>query len=295
MLTFRSASAAYSELWDKQGATSIGGFRSGCTSNLVAADGVLNAPDYTRTCTCSYQNQTSLALVHMPPDDPDNPWVETWSFNYYPPPEIPKPVKQVGINFGAPGNRYDEDRALWIEFPSVGGPSPDIPIYIDSENPKLFRNHASHVEKEDSHPNWIVSSGIEGEATIKIRPFIQPEAPEERVEAFKQNAFTKQLPKNPYEATGDYDTPRPHTIRLHFAEPESLKPGDRVFDVYIQGNKVLENFDMMKSTGGVKRPIKMEFAGIQIKDDLEISIKSADPRKRYMPIICGVEIVAENG
>jgi len=23
-------------------------------------------PHYTRTCTCSYQNQTSLALVHMP-------------------------------------------------------------------------------------------------------------------------------------------------------------------------------------------------------------------------------------
>ena len=295
LLTFRSASAAYAELWDKQGTTSIGGFRSGCTSNLVAADGVLNAPDYTRTCTCSYQNQTSLALVYMPPDDPDNPWVETWSFNYYPPPDAPKPVKRIGVNFGAPGNRFDEEGALWIEFPSVGGPSPDIPIYIDSKNSKLFRNHASHIQKENSHPNWVVSSGIEGEATIRIRPFIQPASIPERIDAFNHNAFTRQLPNEPYVAVGGFENPSPHTVRLFFAEPELVKPGDRVFDVYIQGSKVLQNFDMMKNTGGVQRPIEMEFAGIQIKDDLEISIKSADPRKVYMPIICGVEIIAENG
>ena len=31
--------------------TNLGGSKSGCTSNLIVADGVLNAPDYIRTCT----------------------------------------------------------------------------------------------------------------------------------------------------------------------------------------------------------------------------------------------------
>ncbi len=66
MLTFRSGAAGFYDLLSESGTGNLGGFKSGCTSNLVVANGVLNAPDYTRTCSCSYQNQTSLALVHMP-------------------------------------------------------------------------------------------------------------------------------------------------------------------------------------------------------------------------------------
>jgi PAS domain S-box-containing protein len=66
VLTFRSAAAGFFDLQGDGGTGTFGGFRSSCTSNLIAANGVLNAPDYTRTCSCSYQNQTSLALVHMP-------------------------------------------------------------------------------------------------------------------------------------------------------------------------------------------------------------------------------------
>jgi len=66
LLTFRSAAAGFYDLEHDGGTGNFGGFRSSCTSNLLAANGVLNAPDYTRTCSCSYQNQTSLALVHVP-------------------------------------------------------------------------------------------------------------------------------------------------------------------------------------------------------------------------------------
>jgi len=41
--------------------TNLGGFKSGCTPNLIVADGVLNAPDYTRTCT----NQGALATASL--------------------------------------------------------------------------------------------------------------------------------------------------------------------------------------------------------------------------------------
>ena len=66
LLSFRSAAAGFYDLVADGGTGNLGGFKSGCTSNLIAAAGVLNAPDYTRTCQCSYQNQTSLAFIHMP-------------------------------------------------------------------------------------------------------------------------------------------------------------------------------------------------------------------------------------
>ena len=124
LLTFRSAAAGYFDLANDGGTGNWGGFRSSCTANLVAADGVLNAPDYTRTCTCSYQNQCSLALVPMPD-------VETWTFN--PIPSSGQRVRRLGINFGAPGDRKADDGTLWLDFPSVGGPSPDVPLTITGD------------------------------------------------------------------------------------------------------------------------------------------------------------------
>ena len=43
MLTFRSGAAGYYDLLNDGGTGNFGGFKSGCTSNLVVANGVLNA------------------------------------------------------------------------------------------------------------------------------------------------------------------------------------------------------------------------------------------------------------
>ena len=122
LLTFRSGAAGYFDFCNDGGTGNFGGFRSSCSNNLIVAGGLLNAPDYTRTCVCSYQNQTSLALIHMPE-------VETWtSFGAQTPKQ---PVRRVGINLGAPGDRKADDGTLWLEYPSVGGSSPTVPITIE--------------------------------------------------------------------------------------------------------------------------------------------------------------------
>jgi len=300
LLTFRSAAAAYVSLPDGQGVTTMGGFRSSCTSNLVAADGVLNAPDYTRTCTCSYQNQTSLALIYLSPDDLANPCVESWSFDYYRVPQEPTPVKRIGINFGAPGNRLAEDGTLWVEYPSVGGPSPDIPIRVEFSNGRLFRYHSSHIDRreagdlESTHP-WVSASGIEGEGRILIRPFLQPGTPEDNqiVKAFERNAFTDELSREYDSIVGSHDRPMPYTVRLHFAEPEDAAVGDRVYDVFLQGERVADDFDIVKRAGATNRAVVLAFANIQIEDDLEIRLENAGGKGGRMPILCGVEILAE--
>jgi outer membrane protein assembly factor BamB len=281
LLTFRSASGAFVDLTKGQGTASIGGFKSGCTSNLIIANGVLNAPDYTRTCVCSYQNQASLALIHMPE-------VEYWTFDYYLKPSKPTPVKQVGLNFGAPGNRYTKNKTLWLEFPSVGGPSPDIPIRARYENPKWFRHHSSRVEGEF---NWITASAVTGLRELAVRMFIQPGRNPSRVDAFDKHI--EKIPTwSEEQIKGAFGQPRPYTVRLYFAETEEYEVGERLFNVSIQGRQVLEAFDIVKEAGGINRPVVKEFKGINVKDDLRIKLTPA-AESLATSLLCGIEIIAE--
>jgi len=67
ILTLRSNYAAYVDLNAEPRIEVLGGFRSGCTENLIAAGGILSAPaEFSSHCSCNYQIQTSLALVHDP-------------------------------------------------------------------------------------------------------------------------------------------------------------------------------------------------------------------------------------
>jgi len=282
LLTFRSASAAFVDLTRGQGTASIGGFKSGCTSNLIIANGVLNAPDYTRTCICSYQNQASLALVPMPE-------VGYWTFDYYQIPSEATPVKQVGINFGAPGNRYTENGTLWLEFPSIGGPSPDIPVRAKYyEEPRWFRHHSSRVKGKN---NWIAASGVTGLREVSIRMFLQPGRNASKVDAFDKHIG--QIPTWPEERIkGVFEQPRPYTVRLYFAEIEELEIGQRLFNVSLQDRQVLETFDIVKEAGGANRPVVKEFKGINVKDDLRVTLTPVTAVQAG-PLLCGIEIIAE--
>lgn len=166
LLTFRSGAAGFYDLMNDSGTGNFGGFKSGCTSNLVVANGVLNAPDYTRTCSCAYQNQTSLALIHMPD-------LEMWTVNTAAAVDSHgKEIHKVGINFGAPGDRRGANGLLWIEYPIVAGDSPLLSIELDS-TVQVFRHHASTMA--GSELPWVLSSGVTGANEIRIGLKLQDE------------------------------------------------------------------------------------------------------------------------
>lgn len=159
MLTFRSGAAGFYDLLSDAGTGNLGGFKSGCTSNLVVANGVLNAPDYTRTCSCAYQNQTSLALVHMPD-------VELWSVNSLTAASAGDAVlNELAINFGAPGDRRDDRGKLWLEYPTVAGDAPPLAISVNPQA-TTFQHHSSVMV--DSELPWVHSSGLEGIQELRI-------------------------------------------------------------------------------------------------------------------------------
>ena len=252
LLSFRSAAAGFYDLSGNGGTGNFGGFKTSCTSTLVAADGVLNAPDYTRTCQCSYQNQTSLALIHMPE-------LEYWTSNQLN--WSGKPIQNVGINLNAPGDRMAEDGTLWLDFPSVGGESPDIPITIDSTDVSFFRRHSSSLQGNGEE--WIAASGLEGPINMDIT------------------------------MSGESAENASYTVNLYFAELFEKGPNERIFDVFIQGEKVLQNFDISKEAHGPNKTIVKSIKGIKAQDKIAIKCLPSEISPKSKPILCGVELERE--
>lgn len=86
--------------------------------------------------------------------------------------------------------------------------------------------------------------------------------------------------------------PAPYTVRLHFAEPEELAAGQRVFSVALQGKTVLSNFDVVAAAGAPQRGVVKEFKGVVIAKDLQLTFTRA-PGAKAGPLVCGVELIAE--
>jgi outer membrane protein assembly factor BamB len=252
LLTFRSGAAGFCDLCGDGGTGNFGGFRSGCTNNLIVAGGLLNAPDYTRNCTCGYQNQGSLALVPMPDVEM---WTYTGSQN------VTGRVRRVGINFGAPGCRKAEDGTLWLDCPHVGGPSPALPVRLLPNTPECFRRHASQMEG-DGIP-WVAASGVKGVRSVTVT--LAPGARDEKA----------------------------YTVRLHFVEPEHLREGERVFDVALQGQDVLKEFDVVSEAGGSNRAVVREFHRVRVGSELTVTLVPAPAARVPVPLLCGIEVQAE--
>ena len=120
LLTYRSSTASFYDLNTLDGTSSFGGFKSGCSANLIAADGILNAPDYTFTCSCAFQTQASIALIH-------DPSVDYWSA--YDTPRNDKKIERFSINLGAPGDRRC-GKSIWLNYPNLDGATPAVPVRI---------------------------------------------------------------------------------------------------------------------------------------------------------------------
>ncbi|MBA4388654.1 MAG: hypothetical protein C0404_11785 [Verrucomicrobia bacterium] len=81
--------------------------------------------------------------------------------------------------------------------------------------------------------------------------------------------------------------PKLHNVRLYFAETEGANAGERVFDVKMQGQTVLANFDVAAAAGGQNRQVFRDFADVSIKDNLDLEFVP----KIGVPIVSGAEIV----
>ena len=181
------------------------------------------------------------------------------------------PIKNIGINLGAPGNRRAPDGGFWLAYPLLphvaepekeSGLSADISVEAKPEG--VYAHHASRIV--DGHGwSWVAASGYRGIFRLEL----------------------------------DLRTPQPasYEVRLHFAEPDHTAPGKRLFDVLIEEQKVLEDFDIFAAAGGRNRSLVRAFAGIEIEDG-KLTLEFVAPRSRAgetasLPLLCGIELGLE--
>ncbi len=257
MITMRSGTAAFYDKRFESGLVNITGIRSGCTNSIIPANGILNVPYFYEGCTCGYPLACGLGMVHMP--EKFEQWM-AWG-------DIPfrGRIKRLGINFGAPGDRMTESGTLWLDHPSVGGPSPEVSIAVAPESPTYYYRHSLWIEGGSSMP-WVAASGVEGIESVSIG-----------------------LIGEQYEGTDANDV-LPYTVRLHFAEPGDAGPGERVFSVSLQGKEVLRELDIVKAARGPMRGIVRQYKGIKIGRRLELSFTAGSGA----PIISGIELVLDH-
>ncbi|MCU0874642.1 MAG: PQQ-binding-like beta-propeller repeat protein, partial [Pirellulaceae bacterium] len=203
----------------------------GCGICATPACGVFVAPEGRSGCTCPAGIHTSLALY---PKKDSRAWGTGFTGGIAP--TVSLPVRHAAINLGAPGWRQDEPRRLWLPYPArgeTGVVGAWLPKYQHKPE-QFYYVPAELLPIRGTDQPWLYTSGCQAETDLKFRLIEQGGAA------------------------------AAYTVRLHFAEPEDLQPGERVFDVRLQDEPVLKGFDIVQAAGAPRRAVVKEFAGVRV-------------------------------
>jgi len=259
-----------------QVAFGLRGMRSGCTPSILPANGVLSLFNYSHNYP-SDELRSAMALVHRPRNAN---WIALAGRRGPAAAQqllaSKRPILRIGLNLGAPADHMGPHGTPWLrqvkasrpKTDSRGRPIPTAPTLakVAPDGIKVFRRPAVTVRHvPEGALSWVAASGFEGVEQVTI-PLVPRAA----------------------RAAGA-GGPRSYTVSLHFAEPHDARPGSRVFTVLLQGRPVLKDFDLVKEAGGPLRAVVKTFKGVEVKDNLTVSLEA----KTGQPLLCGMEAVAE--
>jgi hypothetical protein len=256
MMFFRSGFIGYYDLYDDSGTKHFAGQRLGCWINAIPTSGLVVIPEASAGCVCLFSITSTVVLE--PREDRSPAW------GIYSVAGSTTPVKKLGVILGAPGDRRDGLEQLWLAYPrpaTVGRME-----FVFDIKPTLLaggsfeaRNEESLVVK-DARVGWLYSSQARGLARCEL-PLI-----------------------------GKDDAPAEYRVTLHFAElQKDVQPGERVFDVKLQGKTVAAALDVAQAAGGVERALTREFRRVKVDDNLVVEL---NPIKGE-PILSAIEVERE--
>ncbi len=253
VICVRSGSGSYIDLQNNSGLVNWGGFKTGCTPSLVPANGLVINSEYTRTCSCNYQVQTSCAMVY-------DPNIENWAMNQGLATKFATQggkLSKVGVALGAPGNRRDTTGALWTEYPygavAAGFSGVDLPltITVTGDSVSYYRHHPSEITAPEL--KFVAASGVVGASSIALKMIYDS-------------------------LSGSTVIPTPITtdnykVKLVFAETDfSVAAGQRVFDVSVNGIPVASGLDVLATTGHYNQAYIVEVPNVSITDMLTVTL-----------------------
>ena len=243
--TLRAGTPAFYDKTAESGTVFLSGPRSGCTNSIIPSGGLLNVPYFYEGCTCSYPLPTAMSLVAMPESfEQWSSWGET---------EIqPKSIQRIGLNFGAPGDRITRDGTLWLDYPSVGGPSPKINVETSPADLTSRYRHSLWL-KDDAKSPWVAASAVEGLQKLTLHDL----------------------------------KPGRYTVNLFFAEPDKCSPGDRIQSISVQGQVALSDFEVLSKAGEPMSTVVHSINDVAVQDVFTLTLSAT----HGTTLISGVELV----
>ncbi len=246
----------YYDLLKDQGMLPFGGIRPGCWINVIPANGLVLFPEASAGCTCSYPIRSTVVLQ---PKSEQRTWATCVQNGKL------TPVRRMAINLGAPGDWRDDDGVLWFSYPHP--PSTDWHNYGVKfalqeqflDKPDFFCRNFQGLDIKGTDKPWVFASGCKGMTRCEL-PLLD-----------------------------EGDTPATYTVRLYFVETENTEPGKRVFSVKLQGNPVLNSYDIFAAAGGANIARVEEVKGIKVEKTLLIEFAP----EKDTPVINGIEVIRE--
>jgi outer membrane protein assembly factor BamB len=256
MMFFRSKSTAYYNLDNDQGTQHFAGQRLGCWINTIPANGLVMIPEASAGCVCLFSIAATIVF---------EPREHRMEWGVYGATGAKLPVQHMALNLGAPGDRRDSHGKLWLSYPRPSSRSGiDLPLDIKPKFGKevdyFSANENSHTIANTDTP-WVFTSGARGLTRADI-PLIGKDQP----------AAT-------------------YTVRLYFSALENDKPGQRVFDILLQGKAVAKDFDLVAKAGGTNHAFVTEFHDIPVTDNLVIGLPARKGDAASQSLLCGIEVV----
>jgi len=258
-LFFRSYNLAYYDLAGDYGSLHFGAQRPGCWINFLPAAGLLMMPEASAGCMCAFPNMCTV--VFKPVEK-----LKGWAM--YSTPGGTLPVKRLGVNFGAAGDRKDAAGNLWLSYPRPFTGRLVLPLSIDASfhsGGHFVTENTVYADYGGTDDSWLFASAAQGLRKCEI-PLLE---------------------------LGDGTAA--YRVRLALADPKHDQPGRRVFDIKLQDKLVRENVDIVKAAGGGRRAIWIEFDAIEVDDKLAIELLPKGPSEGVdqLPILQGVEIIRQ--
>ena len=269
MLFYRSHSIGICDVEGDRGISLFGGIRPGCFTNIVPANGLVLFPEASSGCTCSFPIKCSIAFI---PRERKPEWTVFITHGEM------TPVRHFAINLGAPADMKDADGTVWFGYPNpktvnAGNQFSNYGVNFDLketiiENMGYFTEDFRGREFEGTDKTWLFTSGCVGLTGCEI-PLIDSTEDGEGV----------------------------YTVRLGFMAKSDDRPGQRVFDIKLQGVSILKNFDIVKEAGTIEKPVIKEFNNIKVSNvlTLELAPSKETSSMNQAPIINFIEVIREDG
>tara|TARA_R110002049_G_scaffold50370_3_gene143028 strand:- start:48629 stop:52447 length:3819 start_codon:yes stop_codon:yes gene_type:complete len=237
MMFFRSGFIGYYDLYHDSGTRHFAGQRLGCWINAIPGNGLVMIPEASAGCVCQFSIASTVVL---------EPKTESKSWGIFSAVGESTPVKRMGINFGAPGDRKDIGGSEWFGYPRPS--SRQRLEYVFDLKPDLqpgggwYSKNLESINVAGTDKPWLFASGARGLKRFEV-PLV-----------------------------GKDDPASKYTVKFHFAnlttEPVSF------VDIRLQGQTVATGINVAASSDGPTRPMTKEFNDISVDGNLVVELET---------------------